>query len=376
MNSGIKISVDCGFTKIYVIGVGGEGGNAINLFKKQHPDQSIKTIAVNTDNQDLEKSLADETLLLGREITNGRGTGANPTVAEDIAEKEIERIEEMVADADMVIICAGLGGGTGSGVSPVIARAAKKRGVLTLSVVTVPFAFEGGMKIKIAKDYLQKLKELSDSVIVIPNWKLIKEKGLGMKKAFEWGNEIFSTSIQVISDIINSAQLMNVDFEDIKTVLKDSKEAYISMAKITKNMESTGRAKGEVLVEELMNFPLIDADTIKNISKAVLFIEMDENEDATIMDEVQASIMQYIKPNSLIIPGMDLKESFNEVRLTLIAGDFEREDSEYYFSGITDVGTTKGNIFQFHNKKVANDTNPSNLFTKDMLPPSMSSDID
>ena len=378
MDDQIKISIDSGLTKIYVIGAGGEGGNAINFFKKENPDYDIKTIAINTDNQDLEKSLADEKLLLGSDITHGRGTGANPGKAESIAENEISKIENAVNGADMVVICAGLGGGTGSGMSPVIARAAHKKEILTLAIVTVPFEFEGGAKIKIAKDYLLKLKEVSDAAIVIPNWRIVKEKGLPVGKAFKWGNEIFATSIKVISNIINKPQTMNVDFEDIKTVLKDSKEAYISMAELTKNMESQGKTIGELLVEELMNFPLIDADAIKNISKGVLFVEMGKDDDISLMDDIQRNIQRYIKPSALIIPGLDLKNESDRIRLTLIAGDFQREDSEYYFSGMNNDNLTKNVHFNLTNKRFANSTNPSNnLFgNKDFLPPKLNKDID
>ncbi len=367
-------------TKIHIFGVGGCGGNALNNFIRQHGDCRVKTIAVNTDNQDLNKSNAQEKILIGEKVTKGRGTGAHPDLAEKIAEQEMEIIDASVKNADMAIICCGLGGGTGSGVSPVIARAAKKNDALTLAIATVPFKFEGGAKIKIAKEYLTKLKEIADAVIVVPNTRLIKGSGITMQRAFEWGNEILGTAIQVMSDLINETQYINVDFEDIKTVLKSSKDAYISMATVTEKMiGEKGKTKGELIVDELMNFPLIDAETIKNIQRAILYVEMGQEEDVSVMDEIQTRMLPYIRPNGNIIPSIDLKPGSKDIRATLIAGDFERDDNEYYFSDLTTMNQQFPTTLFGDVRKVSNMTN-RNVSANPMgnldFPPRMDKDID
>ncbi len=359
---------DLSFTRINVYGVGGEGGNAIDYLKKKFQELKVKTIGVNTDNQDLQKIRADKKILIGENRLHGRGTGANPPLAERIAEEEISKITPTLKDVDMAIVCCGLGGGTGSGAGPVVVKAAAKQNILTLAIVTFPFTFEGGTKTKIAVEYLKKIKEAADAVIVIPNWKLIKEKGITIKKAFEWGNEILVNSIEVISSIINNSHNMNVDFQDIKTVLENSKDAYISMAQITESMEIRDEEKGDYIVEELMNFPLVDADTIKNISKAVFFIEMNENADASLMNDIESKLKKYTKPDSMIIPGITFNENIKGIKATLIAGHFEKEDSEYYLEN----PSTSGDVHnQNYNKKVQNMDNPNNLF-----PPSMNRDLD
>src|SRR5699024_8842972 len=222
---------------IKVIGVGGGGGNALNHMV-QDEFKGVEFFSVNTDAQALRKSLAQQTIQIGAEITKGLGAGAKPEVGRQAAEEDREALRSMLEGADMVFIAAGMGGGTGTGAAPIIAEVAKEVGILTVAVVTKPFKFEGKKRMQFAESGIQELAKYVDSLITIPNDKLLKVlgKNISFLEALAAANDVLRNAVRGISDIITSPGFINVDFADVKTVMSEMGYA----------MMGTGIATGEV----------------------------------------------------------------------------------------------------------------------------------
>ena len=218
--------------KIKVVGVGGGGGNAVNRMIASGLS-GVEFLAMNTDAQVLEKSRAPRKIQLGTKLTNGLGAGGNPSVGEKAAEESREDIIASLDNADMVFVTAGMGGGTGTGAAPVVAKIAKEMGALTVAVVTKPFKFEGKRRLSQALQGLEKLKENVDALIVIPNDKLIEvvERRTTLQAAFSVVDEVLLSGVQGISDIILVSGLINVDFADVKTVMQSSGSALMGIGK-------------------------------------------------------------------------------------------------------------------------------------------------
>ena len=209
--------------KIKVIGVGGGGGNAINDMIYLGVT-GVEYIAANTDRQDLEKSLADVKLQIGEKLTKGQGAGALPEIGRMAAEEDIEKIQELLKGTDMLFITAGMGGGTGTGAAPVIAKIAKELDVLTVAVVTKPFSFEGEKRRNNADAGIELLRQNIDSLVVIPNNKLfdLPDKKITLQNAFKEANNILRIGIKAVVDLVLGQGFINLDFADIRSVLKDS----------------------------------------------------------------------------------------------------------------------------------------------------------
>jgi len=218
MSEGIKDLV-----KIKVIGVGGGGGNAINDMLYSGVT-GVEYIAANTDKQDLEKSLADRKLQIGEKLTKGQGAGAEPEIGRLAAEEDIEKIQELLKGTDMLFITAGMGGGTGTGAAPVIAKVAKELDVLTVAVVTRPFNFEGEKRRRNSENGIELLRQNVDSLVIIPNDKLfdLPDKNITMLNAFKEANNILRIGIKAVVDLVLGQGFINLDFADIKSVLKNS----------------------------------------------------------------------------------------------------------------------------------------------------------
>ncbi|MBI2400768.1 MAG: cell division protein FtsZ, partial [Deltaproteobacteria bacterium] len=206
--------------KLKVVGVGGCGGNAVNTMIESGLD-GVEFLAANTDSQALEKSLANTRVQLGVSLTKGLGAGANPEVGRNSALESKEHLVEAMRGADMVFVTAGMGGGTGTGAGPVVAEAARAAGALVVAVVTKPFAFEGAKKMKQAEEGLRKLKEVVDTVITIPNQRLLSvaNKNTSLKDAFRRADEVLFQAVRGISDVITIPGLVNVDFADVRTIM-------------------------------------------------------------------------------------------------------------------------------------------------------------
>jgi len=240
--------------KIYVIGVGGAGCNTINRMMEVGI-QGAKVIAVNTDAQDLLKVRAHKKILIGKDLTRGLGAGNNPKVGEEAAKESERDVRDALEGADMVFITCGLGGGTGTGGAPIVAELAKKMGALTVSVVTLPFTVEGIRRIKNAEYGLERLRKNSDTVIVIPNDKLMEvAPNLPIQMAFKVSDEILVQAVKGITELITRPGLINLDFADVRAVMKDGGIAMIGIG------ESDSEKRALEAANQALNSPLLDVD--------------------------------------------------------------------------------------------------------------------
>ncbi|MBZ9569836.1 cell division protein FtsZ [Patescibacteria group bacterium] len=305
-------------TKIKVVGIGGSGSNAITRMMKSKIE-GVDLIAMNTDLQDLKITRAHFKLRIGKNLTKGLGTGMNPEIGRKAAEEQGKEISEILKGTDMVFITCGLGGGSGTGGSPVIAEIAKKQGALTVAVVTKPFSFEGIFRKNIAKAGLKELKERVDSLISISNDKLLSvlDPNISLSNAFWICDDILKQAVQGISDLILLPGIINVDFADVKAVLKNSGTALFGI----------GRARGQKRAEEAairaINSPLLDMSC--KGAKGVLFnISGGRDISLSEIDEVAKVITQEINPEAKVIFGAVQSERLKkgEIKVTVIATGF------------------------------------------------------
>jgi cell division protein FtsZ len=283
--------------KIKVIGVGGSGCNAVSRMARCSI-QGIELIAVNTDAQDLKSCLARYKLQIGEKITQGLGAGMNPEIGAAAACETKEEISKTLQGADMVFIACGLGGGTGSGAAPIIAEIAQNQGALTIAVVTKPFSFEGRQRKIIAEKALEELQDKTDTLLIIPNDKILSfiDKDTTLLSAFWACDEILREAVQGISDLIVLPGIINVDFADVKTIMKNSGPALFG----------TGKAKGEKRAESAVNksleSPLLDF-SIKG-AKGVLFnVSADKNLNLDEINTIANMITKNVHPKAKIIFG-------------------------------------------------------------------------
>ena len=305
-------------TTIKVIGIGGAGGNAIDRMM-QYKMKGIDLIAVNTDVQDLKKIRAIQKIRIGQESTHGLGAGMNPELGKRAAIESKEELTEALKGADMIFLAAGLGGGTGGGAIPVVAEIARSLGALCIAVVTRPFSFEGAWRAKLAEKALGELKGNVDTLLVIPNDQILKLADLDMSviSAFWKADEILRQAVQGISDLIMIPGIINVDFADLKSIMKNSGRAIFGM----------GQAKGEKRMEHALgaalHSPLLDM-SIKG-AKGVLF-NVAGSEDVSLQEiqEAAEEIKKEISPSAKIIFGAlhDKTLKSGEVRITVIATGF------------------------------------------------------
>ncbi len=304
-------------TKIKVVGVGGSGTNTVSRMAKCLI-RGVDLIAVNTDAQSLRFCKAQKKVLIGENITKGRGAGMDVSLGEKAAKESKGKIEELLKEADMVFIACGLGGGTASPAAPIIAEVVKNLGILTIAVVTKPFSFEGAQRKRIANSALKNLKDKVDTLLVISNDKLLKlvNEKTKVSDAFWICDEILREAVQGITDLILVPGIINVDFADIKTIMKNSGRALFGV----------GRAKGEKRATEAalsaINSPLLDFSITG--AKAVLFNV--SGPDLTLSEIVEASevITKNLNSQAQIIFGavQDRKLKKGEIKITVIATGF------------------------------------------------------
>lgn len=305
--------------KIKVVGVGGGGGNAISRMRDDISIKSIEFIAINTDAQDLDYCNARTKIYIGKNLTRGLGTGMNPEIGRQAAEENRSEIVEALKGADLVFITAGLGGGTGSGASPVIAEAAKEIGALTIGVVTKPFAFEGAQRTKIANEALVKLKDKVDTLIAVPNDRIfsIIQKDTPIMKAFERIDEVLLNGIQGIAELISMPGIINVDFADVKAVLQDAGSALVGIGL------GSGQDRAMAAAAQAINSPLVEA-TIEG-AKGILFgvsggrdLKMNE------VNDIAKVIAENVDSSAKIIFGAyhDKKMKNGRIKVTLVASGF------------------------------------------------------
>lgn len=305
-------------TSIKVIGIGGAGCNAVSRMQACKI-QGVDLIAVNTDVQDLKKTKAHYKVQIGRNLTCGLGAGMNPDLGRRAAEEQREELAGLLEGASMVFITAGLGGGTGSGAAPVVAEISKKTGALVVAVVTKPFSFEGAFRKKIAQSGLQNLRQKVDTLLCIPNDRLLDmiKQDTSVLSAFWACDETLRQAVQGISDLIVLPGIVNVDFADIRTVIKDSGPAVLGIGK------SSGKARAREAAEMAINSPLLDS-SIKG-GRAVLFnVSGSENMTLSEIKEIAKIITQELHPKARVIFGavQDTKLKKQELKVTLIATGF------------------------------------------------------
>jgi cell division protein FtsZ len=305
-------------TKIKVVGVGGAGCNAVSRMMKCGIT-GVDLIAINTDDQDLNKIKAHFKIRIGKKLTQGLGTGMNPELGQSAAQEQRGELEDILKGADMVFITCGMGGGTGTGAAPVVAEIAKNSGALTVAVVTKPFSFEGISRQKIAEIGLIKLKEKTDSLISISNDKLLEilDPNTPISSAFWFCDEILREAVSGISDLILKPGIINVDFADVQSVMKDSGSAIFGVGR------SSGEKRAETAAKTALNSPLL-AISPKG-AKGVLF-NVSGGKDISLLEieEIGKILTQEINPQAKVIFGAigdeNLKEG--ELKVTVIATGF------------------------------------------------------
>ncbi|WP_207729341.1 cell division protein FtsZ [Clostridium sp. 'deep sea'] len=311
-----------GVACIKVIGVGGGGGNAVNRMIESGV-RNVEFIAVNTDSQALLANKAPLKLQIGEKLTRGLGAGARPEVGEEAAKESIDSIKKELAGADMVFITAGMGGGTGTGAAPVIAAAAKEIGALTVAVVTKPFTFEGRQRMKLAESGIEKLKDAVDTIITIPNNRLLDFVGPGASflEAFKNADDVLHKGVQGISDLIAVPGLINLDFADVKTIMQGKGTAMMGIG------QCSGDGRASDAAKRAISSPILE---ISIDGATDVLVSITGSADLTLFEINDAMEIIYtsVDPNANVIFGATIDDNLgDEVRITAIATGFDFSSS-------------------------------------------------
>jgi len=312
--------------EIKVIGVGGGGCNAINRMIEAGM-QGVTFIAVNTDKQALARNRAETKVQIGEKLTKGLGAGGNPEVGQKSAEENLEDLQKFISGSDMVFITCGMGGGTGTGAAPIIAKIAKDMGILTVGVVTKPFRFEGKKRGEHAELGIKFLKKYVDSLVVVPNDKLLEtvQEQTSLLEAFSLADDVLRQGVQGISDIIVDDALINLDFADVTTIMKDRGIVHMGVGR------GSGENKLDDAVSNAINSPLLE--TKISGARAVL-INITGGRGLTMydVDRVASRIEEEADDNAIIILGTSIKEEMqDEIAITVIAAGFEKPPTDKDF---------------------------------------------
>ncbi len=314
---------------IKVVGVGGGGNNAVDRMINSNI-RGVEFIAVNCDKQVLLNSKAPVKIAIGEKVTKGHGAGADPAIGEQAAQESLEEIQNALKGADMVFITTGMGGGTGTGAAPVVAKLAREMGILTVGIVTKPFAFEGRKRMIQAEQGIVNLRDYVDSLVVIPNERLkqISENRITLANAFDYADDVLRHGVQSISDLINIPGIVNLDFADVTSVMKDAGYAHMGVG------TGTGRDKAEVAAKAAISSPLLET----SISGATgIIINVTASPDISL-DEVETAssmISGEAHPDANIIWGATFdKELEDTMNVTVIATGFRASDKEGAATGI------------------------------------------
>lgn len=299
---------------IKVIGVGGCGGNAVEHMMSKNVS-GVEFICANTDMQALKKSHAKTVLQIGEDITKGLGAGAKPEIGREAALEDRDRIAEVIDGADMLFITAGMGGGTGTGAAPIIAEVAKEMGILTVAVVTKPFSFEG-KRTKVAVEGLEELSQHVDSLIVIPNEKLMEVLGedVPFLEAFRAANDVLHNAVSGIAEIINCPGLVNVDFADVRTVMSEMGMAMMGSA------EASGPDRARIAAEQAVASPLLEDVNLANARGVLVNISASTNFKMKEYYDVMNTIKEFTAEDATVIVGNVMDESMGDkLRVTMVA---------------------------------------------------------
>ncbi len=307
------------FAKIKVVGVGGSGNNAISRMIDAKI-KGVEFVAINTDAQALHHSKAQEKVHIGKNLTKGLGAGMNPEIGRQAAEENRDEIQEVLKGADMVFVACGLGGGTGSGAAPIVAETAKELGALTVGVVTKPFAFEGSQRRAIAEEALENLKDRVDTLITIPNDKLLSiiDRQTTLVNAFRIVDDVLRQGVQGISDLITKPGIVNVDFADVRAIMEDSGSALMGIGIASGENRAVEAAKAAI------NSPLLELSI--DGAKGVLF-NISGSSDLTMLEINEAAniITENIDPNAKVIFGAVTDDQIRkgEIQITVVATGFD-----------------------------------------------------
>lgn len=298
--------------RIKVVGCGGGGGNSISRMR-EIGIKGCEIIAVNTDAQDLLYTNADSKILIGRELTHGLGAGSNPRIGEEAARESEQEIKKKLSESDLIFITCGLGGGTGTGAAPVVADLAKKQGALTIGVVTLPFTVEGKKRIENAQDGLERMASIVDTLIVIPNDKLLEiAPEIPIHTAFKIADEILTNSVKGITELITKAGLVNLDFADVRAVMSNGGVSLIGIG------ESDSKERAKDAVRKAVNNPLLDVD-ISNATGAL--VNVIGGNDLTLDEyrEVMEVVCEKISSEAKIISGAQISPDLEKsIKVLLI----------------------------------------------------------
>lgn len=310
------------FAKIRVVGVGGAGCNVINTMIESQQINGVEFISVNTDAQDLSINKAYIKLPIGQQLTNGLGAGADPEVGRKAAEEDIDLIKSNLEGADMVFVTAGMGGGTGTGAAPVIARVAKELGALTIGVVTKPFAFEGAKRLQNAEKGIAELSREVDALITIPNQRLLEitDEKMSVLDAFKLSDSVLNQGVQGISDLIVMPGLINVDFADVKTIMKNAGTALMGIG------IGTGEDRARLAAKAAITSPLLDV-SIEGATGILFNVTGGPDMSMIEVDQAAKIITDSVSPDANIIFGTTIADGMSEqIKITVIATGFDTED--------------------------------------------------
>ncbi|MGP1414068.1 MAG: cell division protein FtsZ [Bacillales bacterium] len=369
--------------KIVVIGVGGAGNNAVNRMIDENI-MNVDFYVANTDKQALSLSKAPNRIILGQQLTSGLGAGGDPEIGRQAAEESIEEINEIVKDCKMVFIASGMGGGTGTGACPVIADCAKKAGALTIAIVTRPFSFEGNRRLKLSVEGLNNLRSTCDAVIVVSNDNLLMYSGnLPVGNAFSESDKVLSKSVQTVTDLILMPSLINLDFNDVDKVLKDSGIALIGFG------TGSGTKRAEDAALDALSCPLIE-QSIKGARKALCHITCGNEVSLFECQECVKTIREQSGGHLDISFGIAINDQLtDQIMVSLIAGDFDSDisfdnPSRLEFSKINNIETTANNNLEDNEDSLSNlnevnkeeEKNDIDEITEDIIPNFLNTDLD
>ena len=309
---------------IKVVGVGGGGGNAVNRMAEAGI-QYVDLICMNTDKQALSRTQAPIKIQIGDKTTGGKGAGAKPEIGQKAAEESREAIEEALKGADMVFVTAGMGGGTGSGAAPVVAEVAKDMGALTVGIVTKPFDFEGKRRMFQAEQGIAALKEHVDSLVVIPNdrLKLVSDTKITLANAFKVADDVLRQGVQSISDLIQLPGIVNLDFEDVKSVMQNAGYAHMGVG------TATGKDKAELAANQAISSPLLET-AIAGAKGVIINIKASPNIELEEIDQASKLITERASEDANIIWGAVFDENMDdEIMVTVIATGFAGMNGEF-----------------------------------------------
>ena len=313
---------------IKVIGVGGGGNNAVNRMIASNV-QGVEFVTINTDRQALNNSLAPTQLVIGEKITKGFGAGANPSIGARAAEESIDEIKAILSGAEMIFITAGMGGGTGTGAAPVVARIAHEMDILTIGIVTKPFAFEGKRRMDQANEGIAEFSQYVDSLIVIPNerLKLVSDTRITLLNAFSEADDVLRKGVQSVSELINVPGFINLDFADVTSVMAQSGLAHMGVG------SATGKDKAEVAARMAISSPLLET-TIKGATGVIISISASPDIGLEDVDLACSMITDECSADASVIFGVGFDQELeDEMRITIIATGFTKNGGNNVITG-------------------------------------------